>query len=139
MAGEVRPLRGRPQHGREHHRRGRQRPHQPRRHAGRHRAARDPDAPLLGGAGDLAVAAWLDDNPQQHREALDYALALDYEKTSLFMALLLRDQDRDEALQEWLAAYLSRLTPVNLPRHFQVVIDAATGKGASATARHRGW
>ncbi len=40
----------------------------------------------------LAVAAWLDDNPQQHREALDYALALDYEKTSLFMALLLRDQ-----------------------------------------------
>ena len=76
----------------------------------------------------VAVAAWLDDNPQQHREALDYALALDYEKTSLFMALLLRDQDRDEALQEWLAAYLSRLTPVNLPRHFQVVIDAATGK-----------
>jgi hypothetical protein len=76
----------------------------------------------------VAVAAWLDDNPQQHREALDFALALDYEKTSLFMALLLRDQDRDEALQEWLAAYLSRLTPVNLPRHFQVVIDAATGK-----------
>ena len=28
------------------------------------------------------------------------------------------------------AAYLSRLTPVSLPRHFQVVIDAATGKGA---------
>ena len=76
----------------------------------------------------LAVAAWLDDKPQQHREALDFALALDYEKTSLFMALLLRDQDRGEALQEWLAAYLSRLTPVNLPRHFQVVIDAATGK-----------
>jgi hypothetical protein len=76
----------------------------------------------------VAIAAWLDDNPQQHREALDYAMALDYEKTSLFMALLLRDQDRDEALQEWLAAYLSRLTPVNLPSHFQVVIDAATGK-----------
>ena len=82
----------------------------------------------------LAVAAWLDDNPQQHREALDYALALDYEKTSLFMALLLRDQDRDEELQEWLAAYLSRLTPVNLPRHFQVVIDAATGNALGGGA-----
>ena len=85
----------------------------------------------------LAVAAWLDDNPQQHREALDYALALDYEKTSLFMALLLRDQDRDEVLQEWLAAYLSRLTPVNLPRHFQVVIDAATGNAFGGGAAPR--
>jgi hypothetical protein len=85
----------------------------------------------------LAVAAWLDDNPRQHREALDYALALDYEKTSLFMALLLRDQDRDEVLQEWLAAYLSRLTPVNLPRHFQVVIDAATGKALGGGAAPR--
>ena len=44
---------------------------------------------------------------RQHREALDYALNLDYEKTTLFMALLLRDTDRDEALQEWLTAYLS--------------------------------
>jgi len=85
----------------------------------------------------LAVAAWLDDKPQQHREALDFALALDYEKTSLFMALLLRDQDRSEALQEWLAAYLSRLTPVNLPRHFQVVIDAATGKALGDGAAPR--
>jgi hypothetical protein len=76
----------------------------------------------------LAVAAWLGDDQRQHRQALDYALNLDYEKTTLFMALLLRDQDRDEVLQEWLAAYLSRLTPVRLPRHFQVVIDAATGK-----------
>jgi hypothetical protein len=85
----------------------------------------------------LAVAAWLDDNPQQHREALDYALALDPEKTSLFMALLLRDQDRDEILQDWLAAYLSRLTPVNLPRHFQVVIDAVTGNALGRDAAPR--
>jgi len=76
----------------------------------------------------LAVAAWLADNRPQHQQALDYALKLDYEKTSLFMALLLRDQERDTFLQEWLAAYLSQLTPVLLPRHFQVVIDAATGK-----------
>jgi hypothetical protein len=85
----------------------------------------------------LAVAAWLDDNRQQYREAIDYALALDYEKTSLFMALLLRDQHRDDELQEWLAAYLSRLTPVDLPRHFQVVIDAATGKALGGGAAPR--
>jgi hypothetical protein len=85
----------------------------------------------------LAAAGWLDDNPRQHREALEYALALDFEKTSLFMALLLRDQDRHEELQEWLAAYLSRLTPVRLPRHFQVVIDAATGNALGGGAAPR--
>ena len=85
----------------------------------------------------LAVAAWLDDQPERHREALEYALRLDYEKTTLFMALLLRDQDRDDVLQEWLAAYLSVLTPVRLPRHFQVVIDAATGKAFGGDAAPR--
>lgn len=82
----------------------------------------------------LAVAAWLDDNPERHRQALDHALRLDYEKTSLFMALLLRDQDRDAVLQEWLAAYLSQLTPVQLPGHFRVVIDAATGNAFGGSA-----
>ena len=85
----------------------------------------------------VAVAAWLDDKPQQHRDALDYALALDFEKTTLFMALLLRDQNRDEVLQEWLATYLSRLTPVNLPLHFQVVLDAATGHAFGGGAAPR--
>jgi hypothetical protein len=85
----------------------------------------------------LAVAAWLDDQPDRHREALEYALRLDYEKTTLFMALLLRDQDRDDVLQEWLAAYLAVLTPVSLPRHFQVVIDAATGKAFGGDAAPR--
>lgn len=85
----------------------------------------------------LAVAAWLDDNPEQQRQALDHALRLDYEKTSLFMALLLRDQGRDAVLQEWLAAYLSQLTPVRLPSHFRVVIDAATGNAFGGGAAPR--
>jgi hypothetical protein len=86
----------------------------------------------------LAVAAWLDDNPRQHRQALASALALDYEKTSLYMALLLRDQDgRHKELQEWLGAYLSRLTPRNLPRHFQVIIDAVTSNALGADAAPR--
>lgn len=85
----------------------------------------------------LAVAAWLDDNPGQHRAALDYALALDYERTCLFMALLLRDQHRDEELQEWLAAYLSGLRPTRLPSHFRVVIDAVTGNALGGGAAPR--
>jgi hypothetical protein len=85
----------------------------------------------------LAIAAWLDDNTEQHRRALDYALALDFEKTSLFMALLLRDSGRDDALQEWLAAYMAGLAPRNLPRHFQVIIDAVTSNALGAGAAPR--
>jgi hypothetical protein len=85
----------------------------------------------------VAIAAWLDDNQRQHREALDYALALDDEKTSLFMALMLRDQDRNAMLQEWLAAYLSGLTPAKLPRHFRVVLDGVTGNAFGRGAAPR--
>ena len=75
----------------------------------------------------VAIAAWLDDNERQHHEALKHALALDHGKTALFMALVLRDQERDAVLQEWLGDYLSGLQPGNLPPHFQVVIDGVTG------------
>jgi hypothetical protein len=85
----------------------------------------------------LAVAAWLDDNQRQHYEALDFALALDEGKTSLFMALVLRDAGRDDVLQEWLGDYLSGLDPMNLPAHFQVVIDAVTGGALGAGSAPR--
>ena len=86
----------------------------------------------------LAVAAWLDDNQEQHDQALASALALDFEKTSLFMALMLRDQDgRHEELQEWLDTYLSGLTPRRLPRHFLVIIDAVTSNALGAGAAPR--
>jgi hypothetical protein len=75
----------------------------------------------------LAVAAWLSDSQRQARDALEFALALDAGKTALFMALVLRDTDRDDILQEWLDDYLSGLDPMNLPADFQVVIDAVTG------------
>jgi hypothetical protein len=75
----------------------------------------------------VAIAAWLDDQPRQHAEALSFALALDPGKTALFMALMLRDHQRDQFLQEWLDHYLAGLVPENLPRHFQVVIDGVTG------------
>ena len=75
----------------------------------------------------LAVAAWLADEERQSRDALDYALELDRGRTALFMALVLRDQARDDILQDWLDDYLSGLNPDRLPRDFRVVIDAVTG------------
>jgi hypothetical protein len=93
----------------------------------------------------LAVAAWLGDSQRQAAEALEFALALDAGKTALFMALVLRDTDRDDILQEWLDDYLSGLDPMNLPASFQVVIDAVTGGALGSglaprvVARIGGW
>jgi hypothetical protein len=85
----------------------------------------------------VAIAAWLDDKPGQHEEALSFALALDPGKTALFMALMLRDHDRDQFLQQWLDHYLAGLTPESLPRHFQVVIDGVTGGALGGGAAPR--
>jgi len=85
----------------------------------------------------VAIAAWLDDKPGQHAEALSFALALDPGKTALFMALMLRDHDRDQFLQQWLDHYLAGLSPENLPRHFQVVIDGVTGGALGGGAAPR--
>jgi len=85
----------------------------------------------------VAVAAWLDDRPEQHDEALGFALALDPSKTALFMALVLLRLERDEVPQEWLDEYLSRLDRANLPPHFQVVIDGVTGGALGGVAALR--
>lgn len=75
----------------------------------------------------VAVAAWLSREEGNCAEALDLAMRLDRSKTALFMALLLRQHDRDHALQRWIDVYLAGLQPRNLPADFQVVIDAVAG------------
>ncbi|HUN32222.1 MAG TPA: hypothetical protein VMU95_09380 [Trebonia sp.] len=85
----------------------------------------------------VAVAAWLDNRQEQHAQALEYALALDKGRTSLFMALVLRDQGRDEPLQEWLDHYLAELVPEDLPPDFQVVVDGVTGGALGGGAAPR--
>jgi hypothetical protein len=75
----------------------------------------------------LAVAAWLDEDEARYHDAMNGALALDPGKTALFMTLLLRGHKRDGIMDEWVDTYFSGLEPTNLPRHFQVVIDAVTG------------
>jgi hypothetical protein len=75
----------------------------------------------------VAVAAWLSRDERKCAEAIGQAMLLDRSKTSLFMALLLRQHNRGQALQEWIDAYLTELRAQNLPAEFEVVIDAVTG------------
>lgn len=93
----------------------------------------------------LAVAAWLDGDKERYFESIKSALALDHSKTALFMALLLRDQARNEDMREWIGSYLAGLEPTNLPTDFAVVIEAVTGRTLGADSapqlvrRMRGW
>jgi hypothetical protein len=74
----------------------------------------------------LAVAALLSAQKDVYHSAINRALDLDRSKTALFMALLLRHQERGKVVEEWVDIFLSELDPTELPRDFQVVIDAVT-------------
>jgi hypothetical protein len=74
----------------------------------------------------LAVAALLSDRQDDYRSSIESADRLDRSKTALFMALLLRHQRRGKIVEEWVDVFLSELDPTDLPRDFQVVIDAVT-------------
>jgi hypothetical protein len=75
----------------------------------------------------VAIAAWLSHDKDKCDEALHLAMRLDRSKTALFMMLLLRHDNRGEALQRWIDIYLAGLQPRNLPADFQVVIDGVAG------------
>jgi hypothetical protein len=75
----------------------------------------------------VAIAAWLSDDKAKCDEAVHLAMRLDRSKTALFMMLLLRHDDRGDALQRWIDIYLAALQPRNLPADFQVVIDGVAG------------
>jgi len=75
----------------------------------------------------VAIAAWLSHDKNKCDEALHLAMRLDPSKTALFMTLLLRHDNRGEALQRWIDIYLAGLRPRNLPADFQVVIDGVAG------------
>lgn len=83
----------------------------------------------------VAVAAWLSDDKARCDESIAVAMRLDQGKTALFMALLLHQHDRGDALQRWIDVYLAGLRPRNLPLDFRVVIDAVTvgelGRGSA--------
>jgi len=75
----------------------------------------------------VAIAAWLSHDKHKCDEALHLAMRLDRSKTALFMMLLLRHDNRGDALQRWIDIYLTGLRSKNLPADFQVVIDGVAG------------
>jgi hypothetical protein len=75
----------------------------------------------------VAIAAWLSRDKDKCDEALRLAMRLDRSKTALFMMLLLRHDNRGDALQRWIDIYLTGLQAKNLPTDFQVVIDGVAG------------
>jgi hypothetical protein len=76
----------------------------------------------------VALAAWIRDDEALARRALTEALRRDNDKTSLFFALVLRRQQRNQATARWLGQYVARQDPSRLSQEFTVVLDAtATG------------
>jgi hypothetical protein len=66
----------------------------------------------------LAVAALLSGREDAYHSSMESALDLDRSKTALFMALLLREQQRGQVVEKWVDTYLSGLDPTDLPKGF---------------------
>ncbi len=72
----------------------------------------------------VALASWIRDDRTLADRALAEALKRDNDKTSLFLALVLRRHERSATVARWLGQYLARQDPRQLPKEFTVVLDA---------------
>ncbi|MDY7083600.1 MAG: hypothetical protein SYR96_00700 [Actinomycetota bacterium] len=78
-------------------------------------------APLL-----IALHAWIGDQRQLCDDAVREAFTRSPTKTSLFMALTLRRQGREESSLRWLRHYLAALDPGQLGREFAMVLECVS-------------
>lgn len=72
----------------------------------------------------IALAAWIDDNPDHAQKALLEALKRDDEKTSLFFALICRRANRKQASLKWVQRYLEHQDAENLDHSAVIILDA---------------
>lgn len=72
----------------------------------------------------VALAAWINDQPELADKALKEGLRRDDEKTSLFFALICRRADRKAACLKWTQRYLANQDAENLDRKTVIVLDA---------------
>jgi hypothetical protein len=72
----------------------------------------------------VALAAWSADKRDLSARAVEEAFRRSPAHTSLFLALILRRQERPEAALRWLRHYLSALDPLALGRDFAVILEA---------------
>ena len=82
----------------------------------------------------VALAAWINDQPELADKALKEGIKRNDEKTSLFFALICRRADRKGACLKWIQRYLANQDEEDLDRKTVVVLDAfASGLFGSDT------
>lgn len=74
----------------------------------------------------VTLAAWSRDNGEMAEKSVQEAYARDKNKTSLFFALVLRRQGRQDGALSWLRHYVLSLDPSRLTREFAVILEASS-------------
>ncbi len=72
----------------------------------------------------VALAAWINDEPELAEKALREGIKRDDEKTSLFFALVCRRAERKEACLKWTQRYLDNQDEEKLDRKTIIILDA---------------
>lgn len=72
----------------------------------------------------VALAAWINDQPELAEKALKEGIKRNDEKTSLFFALICRRADRKAACLKWTQRYLENQDEENLDRKTIIILDA---------------
>lgn len=72
----------------------------------------------------VALAAWINDQPELAEKALKEGIKRNDEKTSLFFALVCRRADRKQAALKWTQRYLANQDEENLDRKTVIILDA---------------
>ncbi|MEE1764971.1 MULTISPECIES: hypothetical protein [unclassified Streptomyces] len=83
----------------------------------------------------VGLAAWAGDDEALCARAVEEAFRRSTSKTSLFFALILRRQGRQEASVRWLRHYLEGQDPRVLGREFQVVLECVSQGAFGAAGR----
>ncbi len=72
----------------------------------------------------VALAAWINDQPELAEKALKEGIKRNDEKTSLFFALICRRADRKQAALKWTQRYLANQDEEALDRKTVIILDA---------------
>lgn len=72
----------------------------------------------------VALAAWINDQPELAEKAVREGIKRNDEKTSLFFALICRRADRKGACLKWTQRYLANQDEENLDRKTIIILDA---------------
>lgn len=75
----------------------------------------------------VALAAWINNQPELAEKAVKEGIKRNDEKTSLFFALICRRANRKNACLKWAQRYLANQDEENLDRNSIIILDAFAG------------